>query len=150
MKQRIREVFIFVVEKVYCVYFRCFVLMLKGEIFDFVRRENVGERMFGVRKCMKCYGLFCVNCKVSWYENMICKEYKRLNFYLQFEDVKFKIFVIRNLWCQCVKCNYMIELVEGCYYMMCRYLLFLNFFCEIICIWCDRWGFCLNIIRLVS
>lgn len=120
MKQRIREASIPVAEKVYCAYPRCSALMSKGEISDFARRENVGERMFGARKCMKCHGLFCVNCKVPWHENMTCKEYKRLNPYPQPEDAKLKTLATRNLWRQCVKCNHMIELVEGCYHMTCR------------------------------
>ena len=37
------------------------------------------------------------------------------------EDVKLKSLATSNLWRQCVKCNHMIELAEGCYHMTCRY-----------------------------
>ncbi|KAK0603719.1 hypothetical protein LWI29_007889 [Acer saccharum] len=74
----------------------------------------------GTRKCVKCQGLFCINCKVPWHKDMTCYEYKRLNPNSPAEDVKLKSLASMNLWRQCVKCNHMIELSEGCYHMTCR------------------------------
>ncbi|KAI9195640.1 hypothetical protein LWI28_016845 [Acer negundo] len=74
----------------------------------------------GTRKCVKCQGLFCINCKVPWHKDMTCYEYKRLNPNPPTEDVKLKSLASMNLWRQCVKCNHMIELSEGCYHMTCR------------------------------
>lgn len=63
---------------------------------------------------------FCINCKVPWHDNMTCSSYKRMNPNNPAEDVKLKSLATRNLWRQCVKCNHMIELAEGCYHMTCR------------------------------
>lgn len=120
MKEWIREISMPVAERVYCPYPKCSVLMSKSEASDFARKENVSGRLFGARKCMECYGLFCDNCKVPWHKNMTCKEYKRSNPSAHPEDAKLKSLATRNLWRQCVKCNHMIELAEGCYHMTCR------------------------------
>jgi len=121
MKEWIREISMPVAERVYCPYPKCSALMSKSEASDFARKENVWERILGARKCIKCYGLFCDNCKVPWHKNMTCKEYKRSNPHAHPEDAKLKSLATRNLWRQCVKCNHMIELAEGCYHMTCRY-----------------------------
>lgn len=120
MKEWIREISMPVAERVYCPYPKCSVLMSKSEASDFARKENVSGRLFGARKCMECYGLFCDNCKVPWHKNMTCKEYKRSNPCAYPEDAKLKSLVTSNLWRQCMKCNHMIELAEGCYHMTCR------------------------------
>uniref|UniRef100_A0A803L3S0 RBR-type E3 ubiquitin transferase n=1 Tax=Chenopodium quinoa TaxID=63459 RepID=A0A803L3S0_CHEQI len=120
MKQRVREASIPVAEKVYCPYPRCSVLMSRAEINDFARKENVNRRISGVRKCLKCHGLFCIYCRVPWHNNMSCLEYKRSNPNPQPEDAKLKSLATKNLWRQCVKCKHMIELAQGCYHMTCR------------------------------
>lgn len=120
MKQRDREASIPVAEKVYCPYPRCSALMSKVEVSDFTKKENVHARMYGARKCLKCHGLFCINCRVVWHGGMTCTEYKRSNPYPPPEDAKLKSLASRNLWRQCVKCNHMIELDQGCYHMTCR------------------------------
>ncbi|XP_010666117.2 E3 ubiquitin-protein ligase RSL1 [Beta vulgaris subsp. vulgaris] len=119
MKQRIREASIPVAEKVYCPYPRCSALMSKDEVSDFAKKKNIRARMLGARECLKCHGLFCINCRVPWHKTLTCGEYKRSNPY-QIEDAKLKSLATRNLWRQCVKCNHMIELAQGCYHMTCR------------------------------
>ncbi|KAK1586492.1 hypothetical protein Q3G72_003102 [Acer saccharum] len=52
----------------------------------------------GTRKCVKCQGLFCINCKVPWDKDMTCFEYKRLNPNPPTEDVKLKSLASMNLW----------------------------------------------------
>ncbi|KAF3947490.1 hypothetical protein CMV_026382 [Castanea mollissima] len=52
--------------------------------------------------------------------NMTCFAFKSLNPHPPAEDLKLKSLATRNLWRQCVKCNHMIELAEGCYHMTCR------------------------------
>ncbi|KAL2938233.1 hypothetical protein RDABS01_021682, partial [Bienertia sinuspersici] len=119
MKQQVREASIPVAEKVYCPYLRCSALMSKAEVSDFTKKDNVVGRIIAARKCLKCHGLFCINCRVPWHKSMTCTEYSKLNPHPQLEDAKLKSLATRNLWRQCVKCNHMIELAQGCYHMTC-------------------------------
>lgn len=119
MRQRIKEASIPASEKVYCPYPRCSALMTKGEVLEYTRDVFGGATQSGLRKCKKCHGLFCINCKVPWHNPFSCNEYKRTN-NLPSEDVKLKSLASASLWRQCVKCNHMIELAEGCYHMTCR------------------------------
>jgi hypothetical protein len=119
MRQRIKEASILVTDRIYCPYPRCSMLMSKSDVFEY-NKDFVAVERSGARKCMKCHGLFCVNCKVPWHSNMTCHAYKLSNPHPPAEDVKLKSLATRNLWRQCVKCNHMIELAEGCYHMTCR------------------------------
>lgn len=119
MRQRIKEASIPVSEKVYCPYPRCSALMTKVEVLEYTRDIFSGANQSGMRKCMKCHGLFCINCKVPWHNRVSCNDYKRSN-NLPTDDVKLKSLASTCLWRQCVKCNHMIELAEGCYHMTCR------------------------------
>ncbi|KAL3530612.1 hypothetical protein ACH5RR_009934 [Cinchona calisaya] len=120
MKQRKKEASIPVAEKVYCPYPKCSTLMSKSEILEYSKGSyDIGERS-GIRKCMKCNRLFCIDCKVPWHNRMSCVDYKRRNPNPPAEDLKLKTLAARNLWRQCVKCNHMIELAAGCYHMTCR------------------------------
>ncbi|KAK9280010.1 hypothetical protein L1049_013695 [Liquidambar formosana] len=118
MRQRIKEAEIPVTEKLYCPYPRCSALMSKSEVQESVGIE-IGAGRIEARRCTKCQKLFCIYCKVPWHEKLTCHEYKRLN-PPRAEDAKLKSLATVNLWRQCVKCNHMIELAEGCYHMTCR------------------------------
>ncbi|XP_059430563.1 uncharacterized protein LOC132164147 isoform X2 [Corylus avellana] len=119
MRLRIREASIPATERIYCPYPRCSTLMSKSDVLEYAKDFMAVERS-GARKCLKCHALFCINCKVPWHSNMTCHAYKLLNPHPPAEDVKLKSLATRNLWRQCVKCNHMIELAEGCYHMTCR------------------------------
>ncbi|XP_059315102.1 E3 ubiquitin-protein ligase RSL1-like [Lycium ferocissimum] len=119
MKQHIKEASIPVTEKVYCPYPKCSALMSKSEVLEYSNGSFLGAERLGIRKCTKCNGLFCINCKVPWHYNIACDEYRRRN-PTPPEDVKLKTLAATNLWRQCVKCNHMIELAAGCYHMTCR------------------------------
>ncbi|XVF47116.1 hypothetical protein PTKIN_Ptkin03bG0083200 [Pterospermum kingtungense] len=119
LKSRIKEASIPVTEKVYCPYPRCSALMSRREVSEYAKDLVAAERS-GVRKCVKCHGLFCINCRVPWHSNMTCQDYKSKNPNPTAEDLKLKSLATRNLWRQCVKCNHIIELSEGCYHMTCR------------------------------
>ncbi|XWS71332.1 hypothetical protein CRYUN_Cryun03dG0129200 [Craigia yunnanensis] len=119
-KQRIKEASIPIAEKLYCPYPRCSALMSRSEVSEYAKDALVGAERSGTRKCLKCHGLFCINCKVPWHSNMTCEDYKRKNPHPPAEDLKLKSLATMNLWRQCVKCNHMIELSEGCYHMTCR------------------------------
>ncbi|KAI9196318.1 hypothetical protein LWI28_022888 [Acer negundo] len=119
LKQCITEASIPAMERVYCPYPKCSALMTRNLVSKSSKNGFVGGGS-GTRKCVKCQGLFCINCKVPWHKDMTCYEYKRLNPNPPTEDVKLKSLASMNLWRQCVKCNHMIELSEGCYHMTCR------------------------------
>ncbi|XP_010253539.1 PREDICTED: uncharacterized protein LOC104594769 [Nelumbo nucifera] len=120
MSQRILEASIPVNEKIYCPYPRCSALMSKTEVLGYSNNVFIGADRSGARMCTKCHGLFCINCKVPWHSNMTCNEYKRLNPYPHGADAELKSLATQKLWRQCVKCNHMIELAEGCFHMTCR------------------------------
>lgn len=118
--QRMKEALIPVTEKVYCPYPKCSALMSKSEIERDASSSSFVGRQLGARKCTKCHRRFCIDCKVPWHNNMTCIYYKRLNPNPPTEDVKLKSLASSNLWRQCVKCNHLIELAEGCFHMTCR------------------------------
>ncbi|OMO77266.1 Zinc finger, C6HC-type [Corchorus olitorius] len=119
LKHRIKEASIPVSERVYCPYPRCSALMSKSEVLGYTKDVLVGAERSGARKCVKCHGLFCINCKVPWHSNMTCHDYKRRNPNPPAEDLKLKSLATMNLWRQCVKCSHMIELSEGCFHITC-------------------------------
>ncbi|KAL2557529.1 zinc finger (C3HC4-type RING finger) family protein [Forsythia ovata] len=124
MSQRIKENAIPVTEKVYCPYPKCSTLMSKREVLEYSKSTFFSAEISGARKCLKCKGHFCINCKVPWHSNMSCHDFKRRNPYPPAEDVKLKNLAAMHMWRQCVKCNHMIELAAGCFHMTCRYLNF--------------------------
>ncbi|TYJ26559.1 hypothetical protein E1A91_A07G128100v1 [Gossypium mustelinum] len=120
LKQRMKEASIPVTERVYCPYPRCSTLMSRSEALEYSKDALVGAERSGARKCLKCHALFCINCKVPWHSDTTCQDYKRKNPLPPVEDLKLKSLARMNLWRQCVKCNHIIELSEGCYHMTCR------------------------------
>ncbi|XP_020214811.1 uncharacterized protein LOC109798824 [Cajanus cajan] len=120
MRQQKLEASIPFAERIYCPYPRCSVLMSKTGVIEYSRNLIGQSEQLGPMKCIKCHGLFCFNCKVPWHSGMTCFTYKRLNPNPPAEDLKLKSLASRSLWRQCVKCNHMIELAEGCYHMTCR------------------------------
>ncbi|KAK4351509.1 hypothetical protein RND71_030822 [Anisodus tanguticus] len=114
MSERVKETTIPITEKIYCPNSKCSMLMSKAE----VQISAHG----GARTCTKCHLIFCINCRVPWHQNMTCFDYRRLNPYLCVEDAKLKSLATQSLWRQCVKCNHMVSLDEGCYHIYCRFL----------------------------
>lgn len=125
MQQRKLEASIPVTEKIYCPYPRCSALMSKSEVLEY-SKSLIGSEQSLPKKCVKCHGLFCFSCNVPWHSGMTCYTYKRLN-PTPPADEKLKFLASRSLWRQCVKCNHMIELAEGCYHMTCRYSNYIYF-----------------------
>ncbi|KAF8039788.1 hypothetical protein BT93_B2105 [Corymbia citriodora subsp. variegata] len=118
MTQRLKEASIPVTEKIYCPYPTCSALMSKTEASECSATSGVARS--GARKCIKCHRLFCINCKVPWHSSLTCSAYKVLHPLPPAEDAKLKSLASQNLWRQCIKCNHMIELSEGCFHMTCR------------------------------
>lgn len=112
MSERVKETTIPVTEKIYCPNPKCGTLMSKAE-FEISAQA-------AARTCMKCHHRFCINCKVPWHLNMTCSDYRRQNPYQCVDDPKLKSLVTQSRWRQCVKCNHMVSLAEGCYHIYCR------------------------------
>ncbi|KAL9300651.1 putative IBR domain, E3 ubiquitin ligase RBR family [Arabidopsis thaliana] len=73
-----------------------------------------------VRTCVKCNGLFCIDCKVPSHSDLSCADYKKLHPELLVDDIKLKLLANENMWRQCVMCRHLIELSDGCNHMTCR------------------------------
>ncbi|KAJ8637018.1 hypothetical protein MRB53_011285 [Persea americana] len=124
MAQRIKEASIPEIDRLYCPFPKCSALMSKREMMcpqEESSSMHQANYRSGLRKCVKCDGLFCLNCKVPWHVNMSCSDYKRFNPHARAEDAKLQSLARQKLWRQCIKCKHMIELAEGCYHMTCRY-----------------------------
>lgn len=115
MSERVKETTIPITEKIYCPNPKCSTLMSKAEV-------SAGEQQAGVTMCTKCHLNVCINCRVPWHKNMTCFDYRRLNPYLCVEDANLKSLAAQSRWRQCVKCNHMVSLGEGCYHIYCRFL----------------------------
>ncbi|MQL98125.1 hypothetical protein Taro_030831 [Colocasia esculenta] len=125
MSERVIEASIPPAEKVYCPYPKCSALMSRSETIhpeqgSSSRQTSYNYNEHGLRKCIKCNGLFCITCKVPWHFGLSCYDYKIRNPYPRAEDAKFQSLANRNTWRQCIKCNHMIELLSGCFHMTCR------------------------------
>ncbi|KAH6836539.1 hypothetical protein C2S53_005158 [Perilla frutescens var. hirtella] len=119
MVQRVKEASIPPTEKIYCPYSRCSALLSKTELQGSKDNPDAIE-VLGGRKCPRCSGLFCINCKVPWHSNMKCSDFKRLNPNSCKDEKKLKLLATENLWRHCPKCNHMISLSVGCYHIYCR------------------------------
>ncbi|XP_047096555.1 E3 ubiquitin-protein ligase RSL1-like [Lolium rigidum] len=122
MVQRIREGQIPAAQKIYCPYSRCSALMSLSEVIHPLQESSSMYTVVGaatLRKCVKCRGSFCISCKVPWHDRISCYDYKRRYPHAHPEDTKLQKLARKRLWRQCVQCNHMIELAEGCYHMTC-------------------------------
>ncbi|XP_019087911.1 PREDICTED: uncharacterized protein LOC104729012 [Camelina sativa] len=119
-QQRIKEIAVPVTERVYCPYPRCSALMSKTKIAETAKSLLSVYPKSGVRRCVECRGLFCVDCKVPWHGNLSCTEYKKLYPNPPADDVKLKSLANNKMWRQCGKCQHMIELTQGCNHITCR------------------------------
>ncbi|KAL1208589.1 E3 ubiquitin-protein ligase RSL1 [Cardamine amara subsp. amara] len=119
-KQRVKENAIPVTERVYCPYPRCSALMSKTKISESAKSLLSVYPDSGVRRCVECRGLFCVDCKVPWHGKLSCTEYKKLHPNPPVDDVKLKSLANNKMWRQCGKCEHMIELTQGCNHITCR------------------------------
>ncbi|XP_020881736.1 probable E3 ubiquitin-protein ligase RNF144A [Arabidopsis lyrata subsp. lyrata] len=113
-KYRVKEDSIPVAERIYCPYVNCSTLMSKTEISPYDQSND--------RACIKCSGLFCIDCKVPSHSGLSCAEYKKLHPDPLVDDLKLKSLANDQNWRQCVKCRQLIELNQGCNHMICRYM----------------------------
>ncbi|GJT84264.1 ribonuclease H domain-containing protein [Tanacetum coccineum] len=120
MSLRIREASIPPTEKVYCPFSNCSALMSKSEVKEYTATSSAAGQGTGMRKCVKCRRLFCVNCKVPWHDKFTCSDYKRYYPSRSASEAKLKDLASRNHWRQCIKCKNLVELAAGCYHINCR------------------------------
>ncbi|XP_010431010.1 PREDICTED: probable E3 ubiquitin-protein ligase rbrA [Camelina sativa] len=112
-KHKMKEDSIPVAERIYCPYLNCSTLMSKTAIS---RSDQSNDAA-----CVKCAGLFCIDCKVPSHSGLSCTEYQELHPYtLVDDDLKLKSLAQNQKWRQCVKCRHLIELNLGCNHMICR------------------------------
>ncbi|XP_010436716.2 PREDICTED: E3 ubiquitin-protein ligase dbl4 [Camelina sativa] len=111
-KQKMEEDLIPVAEKIYCPYPTCSMLMSKTKL------SSETDQSSNARSCIKCYGRFCIDCKVPWHSDLSCDEYKNLNGELN--DMKLASLAIDNMWRQCDHCGHLIGRDEGCRRMTCK------------------------------
>ncbi|XP_031484778.1 E3 ubiquitin-protein ligase RSL1-like [Nymphaea colorata] len=119
LSRRVEEASIPETDKLYCPYEKCSALMSRKEMLkpEQASSSHGTRNGSGFRRCIKCQLPFCIYCKVPWHAKLSCQQYKLSH---PVEDVKLQSLANKNLWRQCVKCNHMIELAEGCYHMTCR------------------------------
>nr|GEV62946.1 ribonuclease H domain-containing protein [Tanacetum cinerariifolium] len=117
---RIKEASIPTTEKVYCPFSNCSTLMSKGEVQEFTASSSAAPQGSGMRKCVKCGHLFCVNCKVPWHDNFTCSDYKMYYPNGSANEAKLKSLATKNSWRECIKCKNLVELAAGCYHIYCR------------------------------
>lgn len=127
MGQRMKESAVPLMQKVYCPDPKCSALMSKSEVLEYTKASFIGAEQSGARKCMKCRKFFCINCRVPWHYNMTCNAYKRSNPNPNGDEQMLKSLASKRLWRQCAKCNHMVELLEGCYHITCRCVIFICF-----------------------
>ncbi|KAL1203265.1 E3 ubiquitin-protein ligase RSL1 [Cardamine amara subsp. amara] len=113
-QERIREDSIPMTERIYCPNPRCSALMSVNQLTKTTNEARVW------RCCFKCSQLFCINCKVSWHNDLSCEDYKSLHPYPTENDRKVKALANQKSWRQCGKCQHMIELSYGCVQVQCR------------------------------
>ncbi|GJX16686.1 ribonuclease H domain-containing protein [Tanacetum coccineum] len=100
MSLRIREASIPPTEKVYCPFSNCSALMSKSEVKEYTATSSAAGQGTGMRKCVKCRRLFCVNCKVPWHDKFTCSDYKRYYPSRSASEAKLKDLASRNHWRQ--------------------------------------------------
>lgn len=120
MSQRVKEATIPAPEKVYCPSPTCAALMSRSEVKDFSKTSVVRQEQLGASRCVKCRGLFCIDCKAPWHSSMSCKAYRHHQSNSNNADTKLKSLATRKRWRQCSNCSNMVELAHGCYHITCR------------------------------
>ncbi|CAL9234015.1 unnamed protein product [Arabidopsis halleri] len=111
-KQKMKEDSIPAAERIYCPYPNCSMLMSKTELSSEADQSNV-------RSCVKCCGLFCIDCKVPSHTDLSCDDYKKLHPDPLVDDLKLKSLAKEKEWRHCAKCRHLIELSHGCNHMTC-------------------------------
>ncbi|KFK22880.1 hypothetical protein AALP_AAs64569U000200 [Arabis alpina] len=114
-KHKVKEDSIPATERIYCPYPNCSTLMSKADLPVAAEADQAN-----VRACVKCSGLFCIDCKVPSHRDLSGAEYKKLRPEPLVDDSKLKFLAKDKNWRQCVKCRHMIELSQGCNQMTCR------------------------------
>ncbi|XP_010416891.1 PREDICTED: probable E3 ubiquitin-protein ligase rbrA [Camelina sativa] len=113
-KQRMKEDLIPAAERICCPYPSCLTVMSRT---NFVPLQGHPSN---VRACVKCSGLFCIDCKVPSHSGLSCADYKNLPPETLVNEMKLNSLAKENMWRQCVKCRLFIERVGGCIKIKCK------------------------------
>ena len=111
-------------EKFYCPYKDCSMMMI-----------NDGKEVVKESECPSCCRMFCAQCKVPWHVGIECAEFQKLNKdEREQEDIMLMNLAQEKRWKRCPNCNFYVERVAGCLYMLCRSVFLLFHFFFIFCI----------------
>ncbi|XP_043719597.1 E3 ubiquitin-protein ligase RNF144A-like [Telopea speciosissima] len=72
-------------------------------------------------ECPNCKKLFCFQCKIPWHVGFGCNETEQLR---DENDFLFGEHVERNNWKRCPGCNFLVEKLDGCSNIKCRFFFF--------------------------
>ncbi|KAL8158535.1 hypothetical protein V2J09_000072 [Rumex salicifolius] len=123
MDQLVKESSIPGTEKVYCPSPKCSNLMSKAEALATQWGHAFTSRLQeSACRCVKCYSLFCISCRVLWHSNMSCESYKIGESFWNSRSVDEKLRQLagNNKWRKCPRCSHMVELASGCNHISCR------------------------------
>ncbi|MCO5604398.1 hypothetical protein L7F22_058563 [Adiantum nelumboides] len=123
LNKRLIEVNMPEADRVYCPFPKCSALMNRKDLLASNDAASSSSFLTLVTpsRCMECFRLFCVECRVLWHTSMSCQQYQQLPPNLRdAQDAKLYQLAENQKWQRCKKCRRMIELAEGCYHMTCR------------------------------
>ncbi|KEH34170.1 zinc finger, C3HC4 type (RING finger) protein [Medicago truncatula] len=107
----IYESSIAMMQKMYCPYENCSLLLVNDEVEVVTSCE-----------CPSCHRLFCAQCKVPWHTNMNCQEFQEWKDNQDEEQLERKFLELANSekWQRCPKCSMHVQRNGGCEHMRCR------------------------------
>ncbi|KAI5066490.1 hypothetical protein GOP47_0019114, partial [Adiantum capillus-veneris] len=123
LSKRLIEVNMPEADRVYCPFPKCSALMNRKDLLasNDVASSSAMLSTVTPSRCMECFRLFCVECRVPWHTSMSCQQYQKLPPNLRdAQDANLYQLAEHQKWQRCKKCCRMIELAEGCYHMTCR------------------------------
>ena len=121
-------------DKVYCPYPDCSFLMALSRLDRCPQASPFSSSSHSSltitsTKCQKCHRLFCIECRVPWHTKMSCEDYA---LQLGAVNAELNLLAKNNKWKRCPNCKHMIERIDGCLHIRCRYLI------------SEPWSFCIS------
>lgn len=100
-------------EKFYCPFKDCSAMLLNDGGTDHLVVES---------ECPNCHRLFCAQCKVAWHAGVSCTEFRNLNKDERSrEDIMVMELAKNKKWRRCPNCKIIVEKIQGCLHISCRY-----------------------------
>ncbi|MFS8005255.1 putative transcription factor C2H2 family [Helianthus anomalus] len=121
MRLRVKEASILPKDRVYCPFSKCSAFMSKTEVIAHTpSSSSTAAGDTGMRRCVECNRLFCINCKVPWHDGMTCSGYMKSYVFQSSNEAKLKSLATKERWRECINCKNLVELTSGCYHIDCR------------------------------